>query len=459
MSKASLGRRRFLKYVGAGAVAVAGAVTGYYLHSTGLGEKREVTIPISTQTATSIKVNHPPVAAFKYKPHYVNPTDQQAIQFTNTSYDPDGDPLTSTWLVDQKVVSHEQDYSTKLPQGEHRIDLRVSDGTTETENITMTRLTVEANQIYPIRQLHVKLKGISIFVGPIGEWPFPTLTEEEMDEQLYAVRNDLGCNAVIISGGEDYEDKLIECGRMAIEKGFERIYIQPRYMRCNIDETVRRIGELGKRIRALTETSDSVRYCVGHEFGLETEGIIPGSTYPARFEYHLKHMADKDWMRGVKNELPKMFRRIVSVCKENYGYGISYAAAAWEVDLVPWSDPTFESVGVDALLRDNLGGIIDFLTSLRIYRKPILSAEWGCGSYKGAVAGDQPQTLGGTLIYDEDEQANHIKRYCDDVLNRTRIDGSFYTELSNENDLAYGLLCRGKRKKGFYMYKSYQRAS
>jgi hypothetical protein len=389
------------------------------------------------------------------KPKYILPTPQQTVELSPNAVDDDNDPLSFTWDVDGKEVSHESSYSTKLIEGDHEIDLTASDG--EASASSKTTLTVEPDQIYPSRQLHVKLKGISIFVGPIGEWSFPILSEEEMDEQLCTIRNELGCNAVIISGGEDYEDKLIECGQLAIGKGFERIYVQPRYMRSNIDETVGKIGELAKKIKTLTETSDSVRYCVGHEFGLETEGMIPGSTYPARFEYHLKHMYE-DWMRGVKKELPGMFRRIISVCRDNYGYGISYAAAVWEVDLVPWSDPVFESVGVNALLRENSSWIYDLLTSLRKYRKPIHSTEWGCGSYKGAVAGDQAQTLGGTLVYDEDVQASHIKGYCDDVLNRTRIDGSFYTELSNNWNLAYGLLCQGKRKKGFYMYKSYQRS-
>ena len=298
-------RRRFLKYAGVGAIAVAGAASVYYLYNTRLGAT--ISTAATTATSTSIEVNSRPFANFRYKPQYIRPTDQQTVQFTNLSEDPDDDPLQYTWSVDDEPVSTEKDYSTKLSVGNHLVQLRVSDG--QAEDTTARRVEAEPDQIYPSRQLRIRLKGISMFVGPIGEWPFPALSREEMDEQLYAVRNELGCNAVIISGGEDCEDRLIECGRMAIEKGFERIYIQPRYMRCNIDETVRRIGELAKKIKTLTETSDSVRYCVGHEFGLETEGIIPGSTYPARFGYHLKHMADKDWMRGVKKELPILFRK------------------------------------------------------------------------------------------------------------------------------------------------------
>ena len=119
-------RRRFLKYVGAGAVAAGGAATAYYLRKASLGREPEVNVPTVAQTATT--VDYPPYADFKWKPYYLNPTDQQTIQLTNASYDLGGDPLTHTWLVDNKEVSHERDYSTKLPQGEHLIDLQVSDG-------------------------------------------------------------------------------------------------------------------------------------------------------------------------------------------------------------------------------------------------------------------------------------------------------------------------------------------
>jgi hypothetical protein len=40
--------------------------------------------------------------------------------------------------------------------------------------------------------------------------------------------------------------------------------------------------------------------------------------------------------------LPKMFRYLVALCKENYGYEISYGACVAEVDLVPWSDRSFD---------------------------------------------------------------------------------------------------------------------
>jgi hypothetical protein len=47
------------------------------------------------------------------------------------------------------------------------------------------------------------------------------------------------------------------------------------------------------------------------------------------------------------------------------------------------------------------------------------------------------------------------------MLNRARIDGYFYTQYNYDFDKGYGLYhpTRRSRKRGFYMYKSYQRSA
>jgi hypothetical protein len=160
------------------------------------------------------------------------------------------------------------------------------------------------------------------------------------------------------------------------------------------------------------------------------------------------------------------------LCRENYGYQIAYAATMDEAaDIVPWSDPIFESVSSDAYIWDKAGWtedyIINHLNKLKMYRNPVNSTEWGCLTYKGAS-----QEWGFTeedfakYPYDEDEQANYIKRYCN-MLNRARIDGAFCAQLDDERLRGYGLYkatspgqfgAGSSRKKGFYMYKSYQRS-
>jgi hypothetical protein len=420
------------------------------------------TTPITTQTTT--RTNNPPVpSVIGVNPGYINPTTEYVVQLTHDSYDPDGDPLTTTWLIDGKEVSHEHDYSTKLPEGEHWIGLLVSDG--REENSAGARITVEPDQIFPVKQLHVRHKGISYSAATLAPgWPITMPGKEEMDEQLHTIHRELNCNAIIISAGGGYEDKLIECGRLAIEKGFDRIYISPRYVDATVEETVKRVGEFAKKARSLREISEAIVFMIGHEFGIETYGITPGHDWIERATYQTQH---SDWLTRVQRELPVMFKEIIALCKENYGYQIAYAAAAWEADFVPWSDPVFESVCTNAYLMNAFGWtenwVLQHLSALRRYRKPVNSSEWGCMTFSGAGE----VSAAGPLYaeqnpYDEQEQADYIKRYCD-ILNRARISGAFYTQIDDERLKGYGLYIAGygnaSRKKGFYMYKSYQRAT
>jgi hypothetical protein len=290
-----------------------------------------------------------------------------------------------------------------------------------------------------------------------------------MDEQLDTIHKELGCNAVIISAGANYEDKLVQCAKLAIGKGFDRIYVQPQYMGATVEETIQRIGQFANQVRALRDISDRVVYNVGHEFCLET-AIVEGKDWWERSQNLL--VKGEGWDK-VGKAIPKMFRDIIEACKRNYGYGITYSAAIPEQDrgLIPWSDPIFESVGVDAYMQDVIGWdenwVIQYLSRLRRYDKPIYSAEAGSMTFSGAdelgaviFQNEEGQFVWDVRPYDEDAQANYIKRYCD-MLNRARIDGYFYTQYNYDFDKGYGLYhpTRKSRKKGFYMYKSHQRSS
>jgi PKD repeat protein len=387
--------------------------------------------------------NHPPVANFKYKPSYLNPTDQQTIQFTNLSTDLDGDPLAYKWLVDGQLASEEKDYSAKLPVGPHTVELEASDPQIKTA--TTQAVTVEPDQIYPTKQLHIGYKGMRMMVGWKGmAWPIPI---DITDEKLDIIHDELGCNAVLIFGNTEFEDDLIEAGRLAIRKGFDRIYVAPVYLDLPIDQTVQNIGRFAKKIRVLREASDSVVFMIGHEFTFDAYGIVPGETYPDRLWYPIQK---PDWVRNsywkvLNSTLPDAFRRIIALCRENYGYQIAYAATPDEAaSIVPWSDPIFESVSSDAYIWENVGWtenwIVNHLSELKRFRKPVNSTEWGCMTYKRASQEwyhDAPEDLA-KYPYDEDEQTKYIAQYCN-TLNRARISGAFCNQLDDERLRGYGL--------------------
>jgi hypothetical protein len=212
------------------------------------------------------------------KPRHILPTPQYTVKLSPNAVDDDNDPLSFAWFVDGEELSHEYSYSTKLTEGDHEIDFSASDG--KASAFSKNTLTVEPDQIYPTRPLHIKHKGVCYCAGQVApEWgDNPNPSGEEMDEQLETIHDELGCNAIVIFAGGDHEDSLIECGRLAIEKGFDRVYVGPEYMALSPDETVERLGRLAPRVKELRETSESIVFLVGHEFGLET-AIVSGSTW------------------------------------------------------------------------------------------------------------------------------------------------------------------------------------
>ncbi len=460
-----ISRRKFL-VTGIGAVAAIGGVA-YYARDKWLPyvmPGRSPTPTITTPGPTS--GNNPPYADFELvKPKYILPAVGQEVLLRSTSKDEDGDPLIQKLYVNEVLEQETQttnqpiDFRFKFKQpGTNRVKLEVSDG-----KLTDAReyyYEVEPDQIYPTKPFNLKYKGIGYFAGNLPGWPSsPTPSRDRMERELEIIRDDLGCNAVRIVAGGSYEDNLIECGKLAVDLGFDRIFICPRYMDETMEKTIERIGAFGGRVRDLKEISESIVYMVGNEFPLDTFDMIGGGGYYAR----VANM-NKDWGRVVKM-LPAMMREIIRVCREKYGYPISYAAIVKEVDLIPWSDPAFESVGVNAYLMEYYGWdnwrVRKLFGGLKLYRKPIHSTEWGCMSYTdagryGAMAALHFSSGRG---YDEDEQANYIDRYCR-MLNQTGIDGSFYIdyfETGAGSDTSYTLLNGVRRKKGFYMYKSFQR--
>jgi hypothetical protein len=443
-----LNRRNFLKYAGAtGAVVGASALGLNYVLSSRPSITNQATTTTSLNQITSApKTNSPPRFLWpplNVKPKYILPTPQYTVELSPNAVDDDNDPLSFTWSVDGKEVSHDNNCSAKLAEGDHEIDVTASDGQATVSS--KSTLTVEPDQIYPTKPLKIRYKGVRY---PAGAWaPYaasPTPGLDEMDEQLDTILEELGCNAILAYAGTGYEDNLIECGKLAIEKGFDRIYIEPEYMDSTIDETIENITRFVPKIETLRKMSDSIVFVVGHEFGLETSGIIPGDTWWDRMAYQLDHA---DWQAKVNSNLPRLFSKLLPVIKEKYPNGrIAYAAAIWEVELVPWGDPVFESVCTDAYVMDKFGitedWILNHLSRLKRYGKPVYSSEAGCMTYSGAShwGGAMPLNVWDKGAYDEDEQADYIRRYCE-MLNRAKIEGYFYT-LYNDNpgfDKGYGL--------------------
>lgn len=456
-------KRNFLKYAVPAALVLAlgGAAAWYHFcYKPGQNSPPGTTTPTTRRTTG---VNYPPqISKIMIKPQTILPTTEYLIQLSNDAYDPDGDPLTYKWSIDHKEVGREPSFSIKLPEGYHWVDCLVSDG--REERGMGASVTVELDQIYTEkRPLYMKEKGTSYYVGnimPEGPNVFPS--EEEMYEQLDTIHNDLGCNAIIITGGDKWEDKIIRGSEMAIKKGFDRVYVQPRYVNYTPDETVKKIGEFAPKVRSLREKyGEVVAFCVGHEFLFETV-IIRGGGFFERWKNGMTG-ADVD---KIKQTLPEMFKEIIAVCKKNYGYPITYAATPYEAyeNLVPWSDPTFEAIGVDTYITEVQGIMNDenwwfnLFSRLKKVKKPIISFDWGMMSYENADKwGGLSPLYAGNYPYDEEPQVRYIVRTLN-MLNQARITGCHWVDYNDVYAAGHGLYnpITLERKKGFYMLKSHE---
>ncbi|MBS7622865.1 hypothetical protein KEJ39_04220 [Candidatus Bathyarchaeota archaeon] len=212
------------------------------------------------------------------------------------------------------------------------------------------------------------------------------------------------------------------------------------------------------KVKDLREMSDTVVYMVGHEFINETATVKSGGYFD-----HFVNIP-KYWS-AIQAALPRMFRRIIDICKKNYDYKITYAATPPEAyyNLIPWEDPAFESIGLDAYLDNRWGmdenWMFNLISRLKVYRKPILDPDFGMMSYAGA---DKWESMSPAYIYnnfyDEGPQVRYGERMLK-FLNRAKIDGCFWVQYNDNLDRGHGLYhpTSRKRKKGYYMYKSYQR--
>jgi hypothetical protein len=448
-----LNRRQFLKYAAA-AAAVAGVST--------LGLNYDIDRP-----TTITKTNTAPVANFSFTPRFLMPSADQPIQFTNLSTTPDDDPLTYTWLVDGHSVSHDKNYATTLPAGQHQIQLQLSDG--QTAGLHVVAITVEPGQLsdpsYQPKPLFTRYKGTGYVAGLISpEFKLtPNPSEEQMNEELDTIKNELGCNAIIIYGGELSEDKILQCSELAIEKNFDRIIPCPRYVDSTPDDTIEKIGKFSSKVKSLREKSDDVILSVGHEIMIASK-IIRGDTIEQRtINYSQGIDLDK-----VTETIPRMFKSIIDVCNKNYGYPITYASHAFEADknLIPWDNPAFRIIGVNTYLtsdnapapRREEAWWLKTLTRLKIFGKPIYATDWGMFTYRNADQwGDTEFLHFGQQTYDEDPQVRYATRTLN-MLNEAGVDGSFWAQYNDDFDRGQGLYNPKtlQRKKGFYMYKSYQ---
>ena len=158
MTESNTDRRCFLRYVAAGAVAVGGTTAAYYLYSTGLAPKPEVTT--TTRTERSLPNTTQPLLELQvsYVPHE-NAFLQDLVFLDGELFEPSAavtgavEPLTLAWYLDDYVNPISTRYKPDpiaLAPGEHYPKLVVVDGAGRRREIRLPKVVKVGDPFIPL---------------------------------------------------------------------------------------------------------------------------------------------------------------------------------------------------------------------------------------------------------------------------------------------------------------------
>ncbi|GAA1173006.1 hypothetical protein GCM10009584_12510 [Ornithinimicrobium humiphilum] len=276
------------------------------------------------------------------------------------------------------------------------------------------------------------VRGIGYDAGVLYEKGFesnPFFTEQRARRDFRAIREDLGCDAVLIMASD--ADRLAIAASIAAEEGLG-VWLQPRPFdrpRHELVEAVRAAALAAERLRT---SGAEVGLVVGCELTLSIPGMLPGPTF---------------WTRGtlltvtfpllpIANlRLRRLLAELVGEARERFAGPVSYGAGDWERP--DWS--IFDVVGADRYrdarnawrFEDDIRALAD---RAHAQNKLCYIFEFGSCTYRGAAAKASTASgvLGGlaepsvpkNLVRDEQEQADYLTDLLD-VFDRAGADGTF----------------------------------
>lgn len=276
------------------------------------------------------------------------------------------------------------------------------------------------------------VRGIGYDAGVLYEKDFesnPRFSEETARRDFRAIREELGCDAVLIMSSDS--GRLAVAAQCAADAGLAA-WLQPRPFDQPVEalrDAVRTAADTAEQLRA---GGASVGLVVGCELTLSAPGMLPGATFWSRgslLTVTFPLLPFANW------RLRRLLKTLVHDARERFSGPISYGAGEWERP--DWSE--FDVVGLDLYREDHNAG--RFERNLRTTvdheharGKPVYVFEFGTCSYRGAAAkastaagvigGSTELTVPTTLVRDEDEQAEYILELLD-LFEQVGVDGAF----------------------------------
>ena len=261
----------------------------------------------------------------------------------------------------------------------------------------------------------MRSKGITYDTGFLNGI---TSTHEPFDpdavrRDLLAIRDDLHCTAVRVTGGDP--ERLELAARHAAALGLE-IWFSPFTYELSQEALLALLLDCADRAERLRQQGAYVVLVTGAELSLFTHGFLPGDTAEIRLNGLLQR--DPTVLTGLA-ELPArinaFLHRAAEALRARFAGPLTYASIHFEgVDWAP-----FDFVALDLYCtKETAPHLRSGLQSLKAWSKPLAITEFGCATYHGAAdrgavdiveyEGGHPVALKGEYERDEAEQARCI---------------------------------------------------
>lgn len=256
--------------------------------------------------------------------------------------------------------------------------------------------------------------------------PFDT---EAVRTDLQAIRDDLHCTAVRLTGGDP--DRLELAARHAAALGLE-VWFSPFTYELDQDALLELLLRCAERAERLRQQGAEVVLVTGAELSLFTNGFLPGETAADRLHGLLTRTpATIAGLTALPTRINAFLQRAVPALRDRFAGPITYASIHFE--RVDWSP--FDFVALD--LYRTKGTASHFragVQSLVGMGKPVVITEFGCATYRGAedsgavdiveYQDGHPVRLNGEYERDEAAQAQCIVELAE-LFEEEGIDTAF----------------------------------